>query len=203
VNSDSLIETSASVVASGIFSFIMIFFLTGFSSIINYECETYSAIQKDPISQVKEVIQANPRKIISDFKPNKREHNYHAIILEAGNRYDVDPALIKAVIMAESGYDPMAVSKKGALGLMQLMPATADELNLEDPFNPVHNVNAGVKYLKGLLKEFEGDLELAIAAYNAGSKKVRKFNGIPPYKTTQHYVKKVFEYYSYYRNSTV
>jgi soluble lytic murein transglycosylase-like protein len=105
--------------------------------------------------------------------------------------------------MAESGYDPKAVSKKGALGLMQLMPGTADELELEDPFDPFHNVNAGVKYLKGLLNEFEGDLELAIAAYNAGSKKVREFNGIPPYKTTRNYVKKVFQYYRYYQNSKV
>jgi soluble lytic murein transglycosylase-like protein len=203
VDSDSLIITSAGNIASGIFSFVMIFFLIGVTSRINYEYEQDIVSPESPTPYIKEANQNQSQKIILDFKPNKRERNYHRIILEAGNRYDVDPALIKAVIMAESGYDPKAVSKKGALGLMQLMPGTADELELEDPFDPFHNVNAGVKYLKGLLNEFEGDLELAIAAYNAGSKKVREFNGIPPYKTTRNYVKKVFQYYRYYQNSKV
>lgn len=203
MDNDSLIKTSAGSIASGIFSFVMIFFLIGVMSRIDYEYALDIVVPEDPIPYVKEIIQSNPQKIIIDFKPNKRERNYHSIILEAGDRYDVDPALIKAVIMAESGYDPKAVSKKGALGLMQLMPGTADELDVEDPFNPVHNVNAGVKHLKGLLNEFEGDLELAIAAYNAGSKKVREFNGIPPYNTTQNYVRKVFEYYQYYQKNKV
>jgi len=203
VDSDSLIKTSAGNVASGIFSFVMIFFLIGVTYRINYENEQDIVVPEIPTPYIQEVIQNQPQKVTLDFKPNKRERNYHSIILEAGNKYDVDPALIKAVIMAESSYDPMAVSKKGALGLMQLMPGTADELDVEDPFDPVHNVNAGVKYLKGLLNEFEGNLELAIAAYNAGSKKVRKFNGIPPYNTTRNYVKKVFQYYQYYQNSKV
>lgn len=203
MDNDSLIKTSAGSIASGIFSFVMIFFLIGVTSRIDHEYALDIVVPEDPIPYVKEIIQSIPQKTIIDFKPNKRERNYHSIILEAGDRYDVDPALIKAVIMAESGYDPTAVSKKGALGLMQLMPTTVDELDVEDPFDPVHNVNAGVKYLKGLLNEFEGDLELAIAAYNAGSKKVRKFNGIPPYNTTQNYVRKVFEYYYYYQNNKV
>lgn len=203
MDSDSLIKTSAGNVASGIFSFVMIFFLIGVTYRINYENEQDIVVPEIPTPYIQEVIQNQPQKVTLDFKPNKRERNYHSIILEAGNKYDVDPALIKAVIMAESSYDPMAVSKKGALGLMQLMPGTADELDVEDPFDPVHNVNAGVKYLKGLLNEFEGNLELAIAAYNAGSKKVRKFNGIPPYNTTRNYVKKVFQYYQYYQNSKV
>src|SRR4030042_1370601 len=203
MDNDSLIKTSAGTIASGIFSFVMIFFLIGITSRIEYEYALGIVVPEDPAPYVREIIQSNPHKIILDFKPNKRERSYHSIILEAGDRYDVDPALIKAVIMAESGYDPMAGSKKGALGLMQLMPNTVDELDVEDPFNPVHNVNAGVRYLKGLLNEFEGDIELALAAYNAGSKKVREFNGIPPYNTTQNYVRKVFEYYHYYQNSKV
>ena len=203
MDSDSLIKTSAGFMASGIFSFVIIFFLIGIPARINSEYGRIPAIEKDSTPFVREIIQHSPKKIVSNFKPNKRERNYHNIIIDAGNRYDVDPALIKAVIMAESGYDPMAVSKKGALGLMQLMPGTVDELDVEDPFNPVHNVNAGVKHLKGLLNEFEGDLELAIAAYNAGSKRVREFNGIPPNNTTQNYVRKVFEYYQYYQKSKV
>jgi soluble lytic murein transglycosylase-like protein len=203
VDNDSLIKTSAGNIASGIFSFIMIFFLIGVMPRIDYEYEQDIVSPESPTHYIREVNQNQSQKIILDFKPNKRERNYHSIILEAGNRYNVDPALIKAVIMAESGYDPKAVSKKGALGLMQLMPGTADELELEDPFDPFYNVNAGVKHLKGLLNEFEGDIELAIAAYNAGSKKVREFNGIPPYETTRNYVKKVFQYYRYYQNSKV
>ena len=105
--------------------------------------------------------------------------------------------------MAESGYDPAAISKKGAMGLMQLMPATAVAMGVEDFFDPEHNVNAGVKYLKKLLDQFDGDLLLAVAAYNAGSMKVRKYQGIPPYKATRIYVKKVFEYYKHYQGNTI
>jgi soluble lytic murein transglycosylase-like protein len=203
VETDSLIKTSAGFIASGIFSFVMIFYFIGIPTKINYEFKIDTISQEETKPYIKETIQTSPQDIVLNFKPNKREHNYHTIILEAGERYGVDPALIKAVIMAESGYDPMAVSKKGAIGLMQLMPGTADDLNVKDPFNPVHNVNAGVRYLKGLLNEFEGDIEMALAAYNAGSKKVREFNGIPPYNTTQRYVRKVFEYYQYYQDSKV
>ena len=141
-----------------------------------------------------------PRKIQSN-KPSKREHIFQPIILAAAHRYSVDPALVKAVIMAESGYNPVAVSKKGAIGLMQLMPATAVELGVEDSFDPENNINGGVKYLKQLMKRFRGNLPLAIAAYNAGSTNVRKHNGIPPYKATRYYVKKVFEYYEFYKDN--
>jgi len=203
VDSDSLIKTSAGSIASGIFSFVMIFFLIGIPTRINYEYEIDLPTHEDTKHYIRETIQTNPQDIVLNFKPNKREHKYHTIIFEAGNRYGVDPALIKAIIMAESSYDPMAISKKGAVGLMQLMPSTLNDLDVDDPFNPVHNVNAGVRYFKGLLNEFEGDIELAVAAYNAGSKKVRQFNGIPPYNTTQRYVRKVFEYYQYYQDSKV
>jgi soluble lytic murein transglycosylase-like protein len=203
MESESLIKTSAASIASGIFSFVMIFFCIGIQTRINCEYKIDPPAQIDTKPYIRETIQASTQDIVSNFKPNKRERNYHTIIFEAGNRYGVDPALIKAIIMAESNYDPMAISKKGAVGLMQLMPDTLSDLDVEDPFNPVHNVNAGVRYLKDLLNEFEGNTELAVAAYNAGSKKVRQFNGIPPYKTTRYYVKKVFEYYQFYQNSKV
>ncbi len=101
--------------------------------------------------------------------------------------------------MAESGYNPRAVSKKGARGLMQLMPRTAEALGVKDSFNPEHNVNAGVAYFKKLLIQFDGDVRLALAAYNAGSCKVRKYRDIPPFKATRYYVRKVLKYYNYYR----
>ena len=132
----------------------------------------------------------------------KKSEPFHPIIVKAANRYKVDPNLVKAIIMAESGYNPQAISKQGAKGLMQLMPKTAEALGVEDAFDPEHNVNGGVKYLKQLLDEFN-DLKLALAAYNAGSSKVRRHQGIPPIKATLHYVNKVFAYYQYYKNETV
>ena len=133
----------------------------------------------------------------------KKSEPFHPIIIKAANRHEVDPALVKAVIMVESRYDPHAISKQGAKGLMQLMPRTARSLGVEDSFNPEHNVNGGVKYLKQLLDEFDDNLKFALAAYNAGSSKVRRYRGIPPIKATQHYVKRVFEYYQYYKNEPV
>ena len=126
-------------------------------------------------------------------------HKFHPIILEAAGQYQVEAALIKAIIMAESGYNPWAISKKGAIGLMQLMPRTAESLGVEDIFDPEHNINAGVKYYKQLLAKFKGDVKLALAAYNAGAENVLKYQGVPPFRTTQYYVKKVFEYYQYYK----
>jgi len=127
----------------------------------------------------------------------------HAIIEQVANRHNVDPALIKAIIMAESGYNPKAVSKKGAVGLMQLMPSTAQELGVKELFNPKDNIEAGVKYFKRLLRRFGGDVKLALAAYNAGSTKVRRYRGIPPIGATRYYVKKVFHYYRLYKKESV
>ena len=130
----------------------------------------------------------------------KVKQRLHPIILQAANRYQVDPALVNAIIMAESGYDHMAISKKGARGLMQLMPATAEALGVEDSFNPEQNIDGGVRYFKQLVNQFDGDLRLALAAYNAGSRNVRLYQGIPPFKATHFYIKKVFKYYQIYKN---
>jgi len=130
---------------------------------------------------------------------SESERLFDSIIRRAAGRHQVDPYLVKAIIMAESSYNPRAISGKGAKGLMQLMPGTAKALGVEDSFNPEHNINAGVKYFKQLLNQFDGDVKLALAAYNAGSKKVKKYNGVPPYKATRYYVKKVFEYHKRYR----
>lgn len=129
----------------------------------------------------------------------KKERLFHPIILQVAGRHNVDPALVKAIIMAESGYNPNAISKRGAKGLMQLMPSTAAALGVEDIFNPEQNISGGVRYFKQLVNRFDGDLKLALAAYNAGSKKVRHYQGIPPFKSTQYYIKKVFKYYKLYK----
>ncbi len=137
----------------------------------------------------------------NNIKVNKTPPNtlFDPIIFQAAKQHQVDPALIKAIIMVESGYNPDALSEKGAQGLMQLMPNTAKWLGVKDSFNPEYNINGGVKYFKYLLIQFDGNIELALAAYNAGSKRVRQYNGVPPFTATRYYIIKVFEYYEYYR----
>ncbi len=127
------------------------------------------------------------------------EKLYYPIIIKNSKRYDVDPLLVKAVIVAESGFNPNAVSHVGAQGLMQLMPKTARYLGVKDSFNPEHNIQGGVKYIKRLLDRFDGNVQLALAAYNAGSQNVRKYRGIPPYPETKKYVKKVSHLHSGYK----
>ena len=124
---------------------------------------------------------------------------YHAIIEQAGRKHGVETALIQAIIMAESSYNPRAVSHRGVAGLMQLMPATADSLGVKDRFDPAHNIDGGVRYFKILLDRFDGDTRLALAAYNAGARKVRQYNGIPPFKATRSYIARVFQYYERYK----
>jgi soluble lytic murein transglycosylase-like protein len=129
----------------------------------------------------------------------KSEHLYHMFIIQTASHHQIDPALIKAIIMTESGYNTKAVSKKGAKGLMQLMPKTAQSLGVEDIFNPHQNIAGGVQYFKQMVNRFNGDVKLALAAYNAGSRNVRNYNGVPPFKATHSYIKKVFKYYQIYK----
>ena len=124
---------------------------------------------------------------------------YDHIISTCATKYGVNPALIKAVIHAESGYNPKAVSRKGASGLMQLMPGTARSLKVSNCFDPKDNVEGGVKYLRFLLDTFRGDVSLAVAAYNAGLGKVAKYGGIPPYNETRTYVNRVLSYMQSYQ----
>jgi len=126
---------------------------------------------------------------------------YDSIIFKYSKEFGVEYPLVKAVIRAESGYNPRAVSPKGAMGLMQLMPETASLLECENPFDPESNIRTGIKYLRYLLNYFKGNVDLALAAYNAGPKNVIKYNyTIPPYNETRTYVRKVKEFYKYYLN---
>jgi soluble lytic murein transglycosylase-like protein len=128
------------------------------------------------------------------------EKRYEALIASLCKKYKVDAALVKAVIKAESDFDPNAVSKKGAQGLMQLMPGTARDLQVADAFDPQDNLEGGISYLRRLLDMFQGDLKLAVAAYNAGENAVIGNNfRVPPYPETQDYVTKVFNYLQQYQ----
>lgn len=144
-------------------------------------------------------IKERPKKLVSkkpfyEYKINDKWFE------EVGKNFSLDPALLKAIAKVESSFNPKAISPKGALGLMQLMPETAELVGVENPFDPLENLKGGALYLKKLLEEF-GDLELALAAYNAGPEKVRTYGGIPPYPETQAYVKDVLYYYTLYRTS--
>lgn len=117
------------------------------------------------------------------------------IISKISKKYGVDEKLVQAVVKQESGFNPKARSHCGAMGLMQLMPATAKGLGVKDAYNPVQNVEGGVKHLKGLLARYNGNLVLALAAYNAGGGNVDKYGGVPPFKETQNYVKNILANY--------
>lgn len=121
-----------------------------------------------------------------------------ALIEQYSAKNGLDSAFVKAVIKQESGFQPKITSHCGAMGLMQLMPATANSLGVKDAYDPEQNIAGGTKYLKGLLDRFGGDKSLALAAYNAGPNAVAKYNGIPPYKETQNYVKNIMSMYHQY-----
>ena len=120
-----------------------------------------------------------------------RESIYEELITAAAQTHGVDPILVQALIQVESNYKPRARSNKGAMGLMQLMPATAREYKVRNAYDPKSNIDAGVQKLKGLLEKWGGDVRLALAAYNAGEGAVLRFNGIPPYRETQNYVSRI------------
>jgi soluble lytic murein transglycosylase-like protein len=127
----------------------------------------------------------------------QNKYSFAEIIQKASEKYGVDTRVINAVIKQESSFKPDAVSSCGAQGLMQLMPSTAKSLGVSDPFDAEQNIMAGTKYLKQKLDEFNGDLQMALAAYNAGSGAVHKYGGIPPYKETRAYVAKIVKSIDY------
>ncbi len=125
--------------------------------------------------------------------PRKSEDGFDGIISEFATQYRVEPALVKAVIRVESGFDPAAVSRRGARGLMQLMPPTARSHGVSDVHDPRENIRGGVRHLRSLLDRFRGNQRLAVAAYNAGRSTVARYRGLPPFRETRRYVGRVLE----------
>ena len=147
----------------------------------------------EPARPQESPIAFTPRVTVSEEYRLPPQLAYEDLILEASSKYKVDPALVRAVIRTESAFDPMAVSTAGAQGLMQLMPALAAELGVEDIFDPRENIMAGVRYLSWLLYVHHGDVKLALASYNAGPTVVEQYGGVPPFPETQQYVKTITE----------
>jgi soluble lytic murein transglycosylase-like protein len=121
---------------------------------------------------------------------------YLDIINSACDRHGVDPSLVHAIVKVESDFDAYAVSRRGAMGLMQLMPQTAVDMNIKNSFNPTENIDGGVKYLRYLIDRYEGNLSLALAAYNSGETAVKRWGTVPPFKETQNYVKRILQIYN-------
>ncbi len=129
----------------------------------------------------------------------KGQNLFDPLIEEYSRKHNIDSALIKAMIRVESGFNPLAVSRKGAMGLMQLMPQTARRMNVTNVFDPRENIEGGIRYFKYLLSLFNNDLRLSLAAYNAGENIVYELRSIPPYRETIDYVRKVLTYYQTYK----
>jgi soluble lytic murein transglycosylase-like protein len=149
---------------------------------------------------------AGYRRVFRDNKPLVSEavassNGYDDLILSASGRYNIDADLIRAVIKTESDFNSGARSNKGAMGLMQLMPDTARLHDVANAYDPTDNIEGGVRHLKLLLSRFQGNLELTLAAYNAGIKAVEKFGGIPPFAETKEYIRRVLQYYQTYRST--
>ena len=164
--------------------------LTRIERIVDDEITTPEVVE-----EVKKIVEEGvfPRRSwrYSDHSRPLFKSAYNDIIIEAARRFDVDAALVSAVIKAESDYDPRTVSHKGARGLMQLMPATAKRFGVTNSFDPKQNIHAGTRYLRWLLNKFGDDADLAVAAYNAGEGNVWKYNGVPPFRETVTYINRI------------
>ncbi|MEZ4704818.1 MAG: lytic transglycosylase domain-containing protein [Bdellovibrionota bacterium] len=144
------------------------------------------------------VLQHRSGYYVSNSYEHVSRNEIHTLIDEAAQRHGVDPNLIRAIVRTESDFNVRAVSHKGAMGLMQLMPDTADHLGVDNAYSAKQNIDGGVRFIKTLLTKFNGNLDLALAAYNAGETAVDRFGGIPPFPETIQYVEKVKKYYSHF-----
>ena len=172
----------------------IISFIIFFSYVCPIHSDIYKYVDENGVTLFTNISRGSDyKKVLSDGhgKGNVNQKRYSQIISRKARKYNIESSLIGAIITAESNWKPYAISVKGAKGLMQLMPSTISDMKVKDPFDPEDNIEGGTKYLRHLLDRFSGDLELALAAYNAGPGTVKKHRGIPPIRETRRYVKKV------------
>ncbi len=178
---------------------LMIYASPSYSDIYKYVddngvvCYTDAPAGRKAVRVLKETkgAEKKQKQAADDATSQVTSRDYSTYVQQAAAKYEIEPELIHAVIKTESNGNHRAVSRKGAMGLMQLMPSTAYDMNVVNPFNPEENIEGGTKYLKQLLEKFNGDLTLALAAYNAGPKTVEKYRNVPPISETKQYVKKI------------
>jgi soluble lytic murein transglycosylase-like protein len=170
-----------------------------FASLIKELTQSLSSLEKQLMQALRQIGAAPKNKAPSKSTPATNRgpqfHRYGSIISDVARRYEVDPQLVSAIINQESAFQPDAISKSGAMGLMQLMPDTAKSLGVTDPFNPAQNIEGGTTLLRGLLDKYHGQLDFALAAYNAGPAAVDKYGGVPPFPETQAYVRNIMALY--------
>ena len=168
-------------------------------STIENRIQSLDSYAQAPSSDFQKILDT---KLEAKSNPNKVSRGeIDNLISKYADKNGLDEDFVKAVINQESGFNPNATSHCGAMGLMQLMPSTAQGLGVKDAYNPEQNIEGGTKYLKGLMDRFGNDKQLALAAYNAGPNAVKKYGGIPPYAETQNYVKKVLSKYDTYKGA--
>jgi len=182
--------------------FVLSAFCIVFATVISVHADIYMYIDDNGVMHFTNAPTSNEH----DYKVYLKERTsisnkfystdkYDKLISDASRKYDVDSRLLKAMIKAESDFDPRAISRKGAMGLMQIMPQNFKMLNLKNPLDPWQNIRAGAQYFKKLYERFNGKLALSLAAYNAGPTAVDRYKRIPPYQETEEYVRRVLRYY--------
>ena len=171
---------------------VLIIITLFFSAVSKTDADIYKYVDERGVTHLTNVPASTKYKLLR--KANKArysERKYDNIINKLCKKYGVETSFIKAMVKTESNFDPYAVSKKGATGLMQLMPEKAKDLSVKDSFDPKQNLDGGIRHVSYLLKKYDGDVKLTLAAYNAGENAVEKNNGVPPFVETQNYIIKV------------
>jgi soluble lytic murein transglycosylase-like protein len=179
---------------------VLIIITVFFSAVSKTDADIYKYVDERGVTHLTNVPASTKYKLLR--KANKArysERKYDNIINKLCKKYGVETSFIKAMVKTESNFDPYAVSKKGATGLMQLMPEKAKDLSVKDSFDPKQNLDGGIRHVSYLIKKYEGDVRLALAAYNAGENAVKRNNGIPPFVETQNYIIKVLRLVEKYR----
>lgn len=188
----------------GLFVFLSAALLLGLASPYLSSAEIYKYVDEEGVVHLANVPTDNYNFVMKEewvgFQLGANLEKYDPVIWKAAERYGVDYALVKAVIKAESNFNPTAISRAGAKGLMQLMPGTSNALGVNNSFHPEENINGGVRYLRYLLDLFKGNLHLALAGYNAGENAVFRYKGIPPYQETKTYIQRVLRYFQDYKS---